>query len=536
MVPLKQLFIFCLIVTAAASAATSMTVTTSATTVYTSAPATVTSVPAAVTSDPAAVTSEPAAVTSDPAAVTSVPAAVTSNSATVTSDPAAVTSDPAAVTSDPAAVTSDPAAVTSNSAAVTSDPAAVTSNSATVTSDPATVTSNPATVTSNPATVTSDPATVTSDPATVTSDPATVTSDPVTATTTTIATTTLGPCGSNPCPQDSRCEEIFEGFRCLCRPGLFYNVEVNSCIRGKIFSFELTVNVNYTSGMEDDKTEIFKTTAEKIIVELNEAFMNQPGYRGSIVYSLKLRSVFADVESFFLASSDVTDNLVGQLLINATANSGHITDFTQIDTCTKNYCDEMTTTCDAKDGVISCICKAAYVASTEWSTERSCIACPSGQQAVNSKTCEACDFGYSGFNCDEYYLLAVVIISCVLGALLIAALVVIIVLSCRESKKSTQFSEDSMNFHKPVGIPRIPRANHNSDWEQADLEVTDSGSTHALVTKDQPENIAMEKYYDPYNYYTRGNSSQTHARNGYGNGYGSRGTRNPYYDPDEDRI
>ncbi|KAL7869073.1 hypothetical protein AOLI_G00130610 [Acnodon oligacanthus] len=266
----------------------------------------------------------------------------------------------------------------------------------------------------------------------------------------------------------------------------------------------------------------------------------------------KQRSVFADVESFFLPSSDVTDELVEQLITNAAVSGGLITKFTIIDQCTKSYCDAVTTTCDARDGVVSCTCKDGYVMSA-WSTEQSCIACPSGQKAVNSKTCEACDFGYSGFNCGENYLLVVVIVSCVLGALLIATLVAVIVLCCRKSKKSTQFSHSNgafgdANFQKPVGIPRIPRANHNSGWEPANLEAMDSGSTRALVTKDHPENIAMEKYYDPYDYNAMGNKSQTQARNGYGNGYGngpgngygngygSRGTRNPYYDQHEDRI
>lgn len=59
----------------------------------------------------------------------------------------------------------------------------------------------------------------------------------------------------------------------------------------------------------------------------------------------------------------------------------------------------------------------------------------------------------------------------------------------KSSEKTTL--NDMPDFSKPGGIPRIPRANHNPGWQQANLEVTDSGSRHALVTKDCTDNIAV---------------------------------------------
>ncbi|KAL7869074.1 hypothetical protein AOLI_G00130620 [Acnodon oligacanthus] len=126
-------------------------------------------------------------------------------------------------------------------------------------------------------------------------------------------------------------------------------------------------------------------------------------------------------------------------------------------------------------------------------------------------------------------------------------------------KKSIKSSHNSdlfgdMEFHKPPRIPRIPRANPNSSWDPANLETLDSGSTNALMTRGQPESVAMEKYYndDSGSY-----GSQPPSRNGHwnssvygnGNGYGSgsgyraravingsRDTRSTNYDQNGSRI
>lgn len=59
----------------------------------------------------------------------------------------------------------------------------------------------------------------------------------------------------------------------------------------------------------------------------------------------------------------------------------------------------------------------------------------------------------------------------------------------KSSEKSSL--DDKPDFSKTGGIPKIPRVNHNSGWQPANLEATDSGSRNALVTKDRTENIAV---------------------------------------------
>lgn len=66
----------------------------------------------------------------------------------------------------------------------------------------------------------------------------------------------------------------------------------------------------------------------------------------------------------------------------------------------------------------------------------------------------------------------------------------------KRSQKRTKPSEKNtlngkMEFNNPAGIPRIPRANPNPGWQPTNLEMTDSGSRHALVTKERAENRAV---------------------------------------------
>ncbi|XP_047215606.1 protein HEG isoform X2 [Girardinichthys multiradiatus] len=122
----------------------------------------------------------------------------------------------------------------------------------------------------------------------------------------------------------------------------------------------------------------------------------------------------------------------------------------------------------------------------------SCKACPSGQQAVGN-TCRTCPFGYGGFNCNDSSLLAVVVISCVLGGVLLILVLALLVYCCwrrcSRTKPNSNTSPYSENLNKswPITITPIPRANTN--WTSTDsIEMTQGGSTNTLVDKKQQSN------------------------------------------------
>lgn len=130
------------------------------------------------------------------------------------------------------------------------------------------------------------------------------------------------------------------------------------------------------------------------------------------------------------------------------------------------------------------------------------------------------------------YLLVVIVVSTVLGALLIICIVALTVVSCRwvsrthflglftqtfygcntfifvcasiydcrdqkeSSSPEVDFSSNYGNteLHKPTGVPRIPRANPDASWKSNNLEMTNSGSNQALVTRDRPESKAVRTF------------------------------------------
>lgn len=164
----------------------------------------------------------------------------------------------------------------------------------------------------------------------------------------------------------------------------------------------------------------------------------------------------------------------------------------------------------------------------------------------------------------------------------------------KRSKKMPKSSEKNalngkLEFSNPAGIPRIPRANPNAGWQPTNLEMTDSGSRHALVTKDRTEDTTVRSvcrlfhsagpklgftwcnrnafcWFKPsifqhviwygerlkrlnglfqmwdYDYTddARSYKSQTPSRTGYGAAGANNGpresTRNPYYDAYDDRM
>ncbi|KAK7122876.1 hypothetical protein R3I94_019852 [Phoxinus phoxinus] len=426
-------------------------------------------------------------------------------------------------------------ASTSAAAATTTQAPASTGNFTTgITSNS---TENTPATTAAAATTTQDP-TSTGNFTTDTTSNSTDSTTAITTAATTTMSTTQGPCVPNPCVGDSTCVERFEGtFACTCRPGLVYLER--GCTLAKVFPGSLSFNKTFQEDMANGASKLFQEEAYQIEKALRNILgsriQDQVGYINSTVLSLSNGSIIADVQNFYDLDSDATSETVANLIADGMKTQiDEYQAFNKISLCDSNTCDQSTTNCEG-DGTISCTCKEGYISSGFTST--SCISCPNGEKAVDKK-CEKCSFGFSGFNCNDPYLLVVVVVSTVLGALLIIFIVALIVVSCRDQKDSSSDKVDfSSNYgntelHKPTGVPRIPRANPDASWKSNNLEMTNSGSNQALVTRDRPESKGQYSDYEDVSY--RGQVPPAYSGHG-GRGV-ENGVQNPYFRQDDDRT
>ncbi|KAG7492159.1 hypothetical protein MATL_G00012370 [Megalops atlanticus] len=363
---------------------------------------------------------------------------------------------------------------------------------------------------------------------------------------TTIPITTVRPtnrpqaCSSNPCPFDSICVEMFSTFTCRCLAGSFF--DKGSCVPAKVFPGDLHLTkLEFTEKMSDTSSREFQETALKIEEMLRKALKTQNGYIKSTVLQLRKGSVIATVDNIYDRSSNATQNTsttaINEFISTCGSNCGPLENATFKETalCQQNPspCDTDTTECSSGNGgIASCTCKSGYISSQFSNT--SCMACPSGQKAVNNM-CVPCPFGYAGFNCSDSALLAVVVISCVLGGLLLILLLVFLFCCCRTSHKEISYNSP-YPAHEVQGqwstqqMPKIPRATANPNWEPTQLEMTESGSTRALVAKDRPRNGAMALYdvsTDDLRTFKDKNPSRY--------SYLVQGQDNPYFVADEER-
>ncbi|KAK7938995.1 hypothetical protein WMY93_002321 [Mugilogobius chulae] len=335
-----------------------------------------------------------------------------------------------------------------------------------------------------------------SEPAKTTVATTTETSPKTTVTTAapTTSTTTATPiivCPEKPCPAESVCLNS----TCACVAGSYLNE--GNCVKGQVFPGQLrVVSLNYSNEMSDRASAVFQKTAAQISAQLYEILKDQPGYVRSDVIKLVKGSVIATVDNIYkdtnVTQTDVnkaidqaiTSSLSNNILSGATYNAANLCD------SSVSPCDFSTTSCTPVKGQPICSCLAGYISINQlYSNNKSCQACPSGQRAVGN-TCQPCSFGYSGFNCNDSSLLAVVVISCVLGGILLLLILFLIAFCCwkgcsskSDSNFESPYSISNLNQSWPTDVPPIPRA--NTHWEAAgpSFEMTEGGSTNALVDK-----------------------------------------------------
>ncbi|XP_062234695.1 mucin-13b [Platichthys flesus] len=358
------------------------------------------------------------------------------------------------------------------------------------------------------------------------------------------------PCQPNPCGRGSTCAvRANQTFVCLCSTGDNYNYDSQVCVKAKVFPGQLSLpKLTYKESFENTQSPEFKEAAQSITNEVSKRFNpDKDGFSDVLVLSLQRSSpsrvgsvrnggVNASIEIIFSASSTITTSEVTSVVKDAVQCEGCLLAggaFKETDLCAAEPCDELTTTCSTVDGRFYCNCTETYV-KTNFS-DTMCIACPDGQYAVGSSSCEACNFGYSGLNCKEHWKLALVIVGSVLGGLLLITLILLPILALRSSKKKSKhedigkpyvshfpakspmangngsYANSQMPSHhgsgyEGAGVPKIPRATTNSNWDRrTNLEMTPSNSRQNLVPMGSNSRLYDDE--DDMNSYTRPQSN-----------------------------
>ncbi|XP_072269542.1 uncharacterized protein [Pyxicephalus adspersus] len=162
--------------------------------------------------------------------------------------------------------------------------------------------------------------------------------------------------------------------------------------------------------------------------------------------------------------------------------------------CDFALCDSASSECQSQSGLVSCECRPGYYKFSH--TERSCRACESGFWWSEGR-CQRCPLGYGGFNCQEAFLLAVIVESCAVTVLLGALLTTLFYYFRRKNRRQPTFM-DSVVLGVPTDQPvlRLPRAQFSwrREWEWNDQPGKIPETPHQDRTNSEASDIQMRSF------------------------------------------
>ncbi|XP_025052782.1 mucin-13 isoform X5 [Alligator sinensis] len=405
----------------------------------------------------------------------------TMSASTATTAPTTGTSTPTiptnTTTTAPTTGTSTPTIPTNTTTtAPTTGTSTPTTSASTATTAPTTETST-ITVTSAPPTGNTSITPNTMTPTNTTGTPAPVSPDNTTSSTPPAAQPPT--CEDKPCGNSAaQCITLYQNYTCQCPFQFYYNS--SACVEGKVFPGQLTVNIEYSSEMQNVNSPKYIEVYQAIENFFRKAFSGQAGYGQTVIETLRGLSsarkrstnptevIFMNI---FEAKTPLSNKTVEELITNVaddiTVNSKS---YKSLSECAVYGCDPVTTTCQAlTDGLLVCECKeGAFKKNQE---DRVCSYCRSTCTSKNNEHCTynktgfpicsclpdfklqeskcvACPVGYSGVECENNFLLIVIILACVLGAAILILLSVVIYLSVRTTRKSDPEKKHLLNLNK----------------------------------------------------------------------------------------
>ncbi|XP_053260358.1 mucin-13 [Podarcis raffonei] len=282
--------------------------------------------------------------------------------------------------------------------------------------------------------------------------------------------TTSGPptCADQPCEYAAVCIDLFQSFSCQCPYG-FYYMNTSGCQQGKVFPGEFILMEPYDQAMENIHSEVYAALYHNVTNIFSEIFKDEKSYQETVIISIKRSTQASKRLSKAEAASNVNITLINLFDINTKVtpqvwmekvNSSNAIKFDRnLSQCAVYGCDGKTTICSDtnSDSHPTCECRPSLAKmnpedkacllckSTECSPEKNqhCIMtagnvpecrCQSGFQKEGDK-CQECAFGYSGEDCKEVYLAALVGVSVACGVVIIVLIGVLIYKVIRRNKE-----------------------------------------------------------------------------------------------------
>ncbi|XP_069472749.1 mucin-13 isoform X3 [Ambystoma mexicanum] len=346
-------------------------------------------------------------------------------------------------------------------------------------------------------------------------------------------------CATMPCGASAAdCLDIHQGYICRCPYSYYYNETEKLCAQGKQFFGRFDLNTAYSDNLQNVTSKEYKTLYANVSAFFAECFKNRTDYAETIIAKISKRAssrswtfstdpvTVMEAINMFILSSNMDQTVLEAAIREALKNDETFSNFTKSDPCDAGYCDEETTTCKvAQNDTIppTCECKHSFFRRPRQTT--ACTACAPNCTLAESKqcvqenpektsvpvcqciagykhnkekdNCEACSIGYSGKNCEDDFLLILIIVGSIGGALVLALLGGVIGLSLKANKYKKSPDRERLLQHEenPVfsgaaptndaHFPRVqvkPRVNANH--AASNPYVADEAFQRSVPTRD----------------------------------------------------
>ncbi|KAM5154402.1 mucin-13 [Callospermophilus lateralis] len=283
------------------------------------------------------------------------------------------------------------------------------------------------------------------------------------------------PCQVRPCGGGAACINLHDNNFCLCAEGYYYST--SSCLKGKTFPGEITVQVQETTGLDNKNSEAYERLHDDIISFFQNVFGHSdygqtvilqvsllPSLSGRSEMRADMKLVDASVINILKESTNLTEKDVNDEIEKAVKKSNFTQSYNPIDSCEFYGCVKKDQDCSNS---LQCECKpglqrpnmlSPYCLPLECSAncsaefnkqcikkenkELQCVCLPGFEGDAND-VCQACPFGYGGVDCKDQFQLILTIVGTI-AAVLILALLISLVFSTRSKNKKSDIEEENL--------------------------------------------------------------------------------------------